>query len=109
MDLIPRVHSTNLRLILSANPNWSASTKSLAILILAVGGSLLGTVAADLTGVGMPIEIAVLLLPLMIGFFLIARLRCQQCGFRLSDKFPTGSLLLLFFSNQKCPSCGHRP
>ena len=48
---------------------------------------------------------ALKLMPMAIGFVWAARLRCAKCGLRLSKKFPAGSVILLPFAKQKCPSC----
>lgn len=48
--------------------------------------------------------------PMAVGFFLAGRLKCSNCGFRLSRHFLNpGNLLFLWLASDKCPNCGENP
>jgi hypothetical protein len=48
--------------------------------------------------------------PMAVGFVLAGRLKCSNCGFRLSRHFLNpGHLIFLWLASDKCPNCGADP
>ena len=80
--------------------------QSLVIFLLMMFGMLLGIAAFAVHSISKGIGLGVMLISNMIGFGFAARLRCSNCGFVLSRKFPVGALILLWLAKDKCPNCG---
>ena len=80
----------------------------LASLLLVVGAILLGVVP-DMT---FPFDIAVGVagaLAFGVAFLVAARLKCDECGVRISSRFPfrnPGILLILWAAKDRCRNCG---
>jgi len=73
-----------------------------------VCGSALGLIGSVENLFGKEISLLLTLFFVSIGFMLAVRLRCPNCNFRLSKKFPVGALILLFFAKDSCPQCGEK-
>ena len=86
-----------------------ASTRSRIILLAMCASTLLAGLANQAAGGWWP-TIATLQWVLVFGagWLLVARMKCQACGARLSRDFPVGALLALPFGAQPCRRCGQR-
>jgi len=84
----------------------SLKTQALLIIFSTMAGGLVAIGGASLGLYSAAIGIAAALLCMCLGFAAVGRLKCPGCGVVLAKSFPTGSLILLAFAKDKCPSCG---
>jgi hypothetical protein len=84
----------------------SSGKQSLLILVATLCVTTCGAIATGIHLIDEVAGITIMLIAAMIGFAAVGRLRCPNCSFRLSDKFPAGSLILLWLAREHCPRCG---
>ncbi|AZZ37947.1 hypothetical protein CIK05_14430 [Bdellovibrio sp. qaytius] len=80
-----------------------AKRKSFLIFLMMLCFFLAGAFATE--SLGKEIGIALMLIPTLVGFLVLARLKCENCGLVLSKKIPVGPLILLWLADDKCPKC----
>jgi hypothetical protein len=79
--------------------------RSRTIFLLMIACVLLGTASTQFSFISRSIGVAVILVGIAVGFFLVGRLKCTHCGFVLSRKLPTGALPLLWLAEEQCQNC----
>jgi hypothetical protein len=86
----------------------SIKVRGILIISLMVSGVFFSAAISELFNVPGTSAWLILLMvvPALFGFAAAARLKCQECNFRLSKNFSVGALILLPFANERCPQCG---
>jgi hypothetical protein len=79
--------------------------RSRAICLLMIAGALFGAAFTAFSPVAKIVGGGITLVSLVVGILLAVRLRCDNCGYVLSEKLPAGALPLLWLAKEDCPNC----